>query len=330
MAKRPNATQEFRTARTRSSSRTQTTVAYRTARIARARQKRELEMQKREKLIFALIVVTILVMIILAILIFKKVIETDSDYHTDTTETSETQDTTPPAVNTSVTVSVTKSEVNKGYLLLIDGDHRYTGTSALKNIAASRTKFPHETKGHVYSYYTANYEPVLEENTLAALNELCDAFYSATGNNDLYIKKAYDEDSVAHVSGYTVDLGIFTLEQALYPLDASKFADTYDWFFKNYYKYGFIIDKDADHDFCFRYVGIPHACYMYENDISLKEYLALIREKTISFTVYNGDSYEVSYVHAGGDVISVTLPSADSEYEISGDNMEGIIVTVKK
>ena len=338
MAKKPNATQEFRTPNTKKDSRIQTTVAYRTARIARARQKREIEMQKREKLIFALIVVTILVMIILAILIFKKVLgtepqqpdETDNNPSvSDTVDTSETTD--PPVVNTGITVPVAKSEVQKGSLILIDAEHAYvSGAVSLKNIKSSRTPFYNEAKGYnVYSYYTKDDTPELEEKALAALNSLCDAFYSATGNNDLYIKNAYDAGSDKHATGYAVDLGIYTLEYVLYSLDDAKFADIYDWFFDNYYKYGFILDSDADHSFCFRYVGVPHAYYMHENNIGLKEYLALVQREPLAFTTNNGDKYEVSYVHATGDVVNITVPSADSEYEISGDNMEGIIVTVK-
>lgn len=338
MAKTPNATQEFRTQKAKKDSRIQTTVAYRTARIARARQKREIEMQKREKLIFALIVVTILVMIILAILIFKKVLGTEQPYVdapdtnpsvSDTVDPSETVE--PPVVSAGVTVPVAKSEVQKGSLILIDGEHAYIPSAvSLKNIKGSRTPFYNETKGYnVYSYYTKDDTPELEETALAALNALCDAFYEATGNNDLYIKNAYNADSQKHSTGYAVDLGIYTLEYVLYSLDDAKFADIYDWFFANYYKYGFIIDSEADHSFCFRYVGVPHAYYMYEHNLGLKEYLALIKREPLAFTVHNGDKYEVSYTHATGDVVNITIPSADSQYEISGDNMEGIIVTVK-
>lgn len=338
MARTPNATQEFRTQRSRKDSRIQTTVAYRTARIARARQKREIEMQKREKLVFALIVVTILVMIILAILIFKKVLGTEPQIADDTDNTPQVSDTAdtseivePPVVSAGVTVPVAKSEVKKGSLILIDGEHPYVPSAvSLKNIKSSRTPFYNETKGYnVYSYYTKDDTPELEENALAALNALCDAFYSATGNNDLYIKNAYDTSSPSHATGYAVDLGIYTLEYVLYSLDDAKFADIYDWFFDNYYKYGFIIDSEADHSFCFRYVGVPHAYYMYEHNLGLNEYLALVKREPLAFTAHNGDKYEVSYTHATGDVVNVTVPSADSQYEISGDNMEGLIVTVK-
>lgn len=338
MAKKPNATQEFRPPHAQKNSRIQTSVAYRTARIARARQKREIEMQKREKLIFALIVVTILVMIILAILIFKKVLGTEPDKigESDTTPAiSDTTETPPedeqPEVNAGVTIPVTKNEVQKGSLILIDAEHTYTNSGAvLKNIKSSRTPFYNEAKGYnVYSYYTKDDTPELEEEALTALNALCDAFYAATGNNDLYIKNAYDSSSEKHASGLAVDLGIYTLEYVLYALDDAKFADIYDWFFDNYHKYGFIIDADAGHGFCFRYVGVPHAYYMYENNLGLKEYLALVQREPLAFTIHNGDKYEVSYVHAAGDVVNVTVPSVDSEYELSGDNMEGIIVTVK-
>lgn len=295
-------------------------------------------MQKREKLVFALIVVTILVMIILAILIFKKVIGTTPgqidapDTNPQVTDAvDDPSDTTPPVVSAGVTVPVAKTEVQKGSLILVNSENPYASSGvSLKNIKNSRTPFFNEAKGYnVYSYYTKDNTPELEENALAALNELCDAFYTESGNNDLYVKNAHSAGNDAHATGYAVDLGIYTLENVLYRLDDAKFADIYSWFFKNYYRYGFIIDSTAGHDFCFRYVGVPHAYYMYENNLGLKEYLALVQREPVAFTTNTGDKYEVSYVHATGDVVNITVPSADSEYEISGDNMEGIIVTVK-
>lgn len=339
MAKKPNATREFKTQtpQRKRTSNSRSSAAYHTARIARERQKREIERQKREKMMFALFIVVILVMLLFAILVFKKVLGTD-DPSGDITDANDIIDLTDDTgedekdeLASQAYVSVAKSAVHTGSLILVNSENAYVPSQiSLKNIYESKTQFYSKARGkNVSSYYTVDRSPELEENALAALNALADAFYQATGNNDLYITTAYASGSDEHATGLALDLSIYTLEEKHYALDDAKFADIYDWFFDNYYKYGFVISSDSDHGFCFRYVGTPHAYYMHKHDLSLDEYLKLIRKETLAYTDNNGDKYEVYYVHATGDVVSVPLYSADAEYKISGDNSEGLIVTVK-
>ena len=129
----------------------------------------------------------------------------------------------------------------------------------------------------------------------------------------------------------------------------SILKNEYSWIYENAHKYGFIISfpKKCTHlnnengedpylrsnRLHFRYVGIEHATYIYENNICLDEYLELLREahgfnNPLTFTA--GDKqYQVYYVKYSGNPTQIPVLK-DSNYSISGDNMNGFIVTVEK
>lgn len=340
MAKKPNATREFKTqtSQRKKSSNSRSSAAYHTARIARERQKREIERQKREKMMFALFIVVILVMLLFAILVFKKVLGTDEPIG-DVTDgngvvdmTDDTGEDESDNLPSPTSVSVAKSAVHHGNLILVNSENAYVPSQiSLKNAGESRTPVGTDDSGKaLYSYYLASKDnTLLEESALEAFNSMADALYKATKSLDLFVGKAYADGNDLHATGLALDLSIWTGGNNYYPLDDVKFESVYNWLMDNHYKYGFIISSDSDHGFCFRYVGAPHAHYMHKHDLSLDEYLKLIRQETLAYTDNNGDKYEVYYVHATGDVVSVPLYSADAEYKISGDNSEGLIVTVK-
>ena len=80
-------------------------------------------------------------------------------------------------------------------------------------------------------------------------------------------------------------------------------------------------------------MGIEHATYIYENNICFEEYLGLIRENhnsnnPLEFTA-NGKTYNVYYVAYSGNPTNIPVPE-DKTYYISGDNMNGFIVSVEK
>ena len=117
------------------------------------------------------------------------------------------------------------------------------------------------------------------------------------------------------------------------------------WINANCFKYGFIvrytglkekITKFRDEPWHFRYVGIPHASYMVQNDLCLEEYIDLIRKhpydgEHLEFSDNSGHDYEVYFVESddGADKTTVPVPTG-IRYDISGNNVDGLIVTVYK
>ncbi len=114
------------------------------------------------------------------------------------------------------------------------------------------------------------------------------------------------------------------------------------WIYENCAKYGIVCRYPADksvttgidgYDHCFRYVGVPHATYMYQNNLCLEEYLAYLQAYAsgatpLKITGADGNAYAVYYVaKSAGEVTTLQVPG-NYAYTVSGDNQSGFIVTV--
>ncbi|MBS4218853.1 M15 family metallopeptidase [Bacillus sp. FJAT-49711] len=106
------------------------------------------------------------------------------------------------------------------------------------------------------------------------------------------------------------------------------------WLEKNSWKYGFILrypkDKTAItgiqyEPWHFRYVGLPHSAIMYEKNLTLEQYLDYVKKKKSISVHYEGNKYYISYYDFKGE--SSLKIAVARNYEISGDNKSGIIVT---
>ena len=152
-----------------------------------------------------------------------------------------------------------------------------------------------------------------------------------------------------HHTGYAVDLKVFTAKQTTVEFREEEQA----WMEANCADYGFILRYDGakfeltgilDETWHYRYVGKPHAQYMTENGLCLEEYISLLSttyntetcEAPLTYITGEGDTqteYEIYYVPASIDSITeIPVPKADtvSDISISGDNVNGFIVTITK
>jgi D-alanyl-D-alanine carboxypeptidase len=108
------------------------------------------------------------------------------------------------------------------------------------------------------------------------------------------------------------------------------------WLKENSWKYGFILrypeDKTAItgikyEPWHFRYVGLPHSAIMQEKDMVLEEYWDFLKEQKTFTTTVDHQTYEISYYPVSQN-ITIQVP-ANGRYEISGNNLDGVIVTVQ-
>lgn len=149
---------------------------------------------------------------------------------------------------------------------------------------------------------------------------------------EIAAKPGYSE----HETGYAFDFS----ETVNYDYQGTG---NHAWINENCYKYGFIvryteektdITKIAAEPWHFRYVGIPHAYYITENDLCLEEYIELLRKYTyegehLEFKDHENRSYEVYFVASDDGAEKTTVPvPAGKEYAVSGNNIDGFIVTV--
>lgn len=137
-----------------------------------------------------------------------------------------------------------------------------------------------------------------------------------------------------HHSALSVDLGVLLDNGGV---DYYENSAEYSWLTQNCHKYGFIVRYPEDkasitqidyESWHFRYLGVPNATAVVNEGICLEEYIDFIKQYTADgnhYVVSTADgNYEIYYAPG----TQVPVPSAKS-YEISGNNVDGFIVTVK-
>lgn len=184
-----------------------------------------------------------------------------------------------------------------------------------------------------------------------------------------YQQKLYDEASKGdpdeilsakpghseHHTGLAVDIKIYT------PQTVDLRANEYEWITENAWKYGFVRRYDeskfditgiSNEEWHFRFVDIPHAYAMKELDLCLEEYIEMLRDYTEEplEIISEKGSFLVYYVPADtqSDITYISVPDpkeggkrlSDSfayesnivsgTYTVSGNNVDGFIITVAK
>lgn len=151
----------------------------------------------------------------------------------------------------------------------------------------------------------------------------------------------YGKDYYDHALGTTLTLKINSPSTII---KHSNFEEKVNWIYNNAYRYGFVLrypngcenhtNLNSNTRIHLRYVGVEHATFIFNKGICLDEYLELIRnqhgyDNPLEINCEDGKIYQVYYVAYSGNPTSIPVPK-DKNYYISGDNMNGFIVTVEK
>lgn len=252
-------------------------------------------------------------------------------------------------------LNLTVEQMHSGDLVLVNGSYAYdfdanAPTVSLVNI--------HDTQSFNYPVGKEDFE--VAGRIMPFLDQLVDACDSAVGSKMTGVASAYRSmeyqqsvwDEMAelygeeyarsyvaipgyseHHTGLSVDMSIFYEDGSEGTFSESENAV---WMNENSYHYGFIrryaedkvevtgISNEAWH---FRYVGIPHATYMATQNLCLEEYIDYLRanaraDKPLSITCDSG-TYEVFFT------TETTIEEPEGEYTVSGNNVDGYIITVK-
>ncbi|KOO51541.1 VanY-A/VanY-F/VanY-M family D-Ala-D-Ala carboxypeptidase [Viridibacillus arvi] len=107
------------------------------------------------------------------------------------------------------------------------------------------------------------------------------------------------------------------------------------WIAQEVWKYGFVLRYPKNktnitgiqyEPWHIRYVGLPHSAIMHKKKLTLEEYLDFLKEnKEISINA-EGKNYTVTYYEISKSR-TIDVP-VNQHYEISGNNVDGVIVTV--
>ena len=257
-------------------------------------------------------------------------------------------------------LDISNDQIHQGELILINGDNEYVFNEEDVFVPI----YGNKNKAYMVSYATIT----VKEPTLNALNAFMLDFNEATGRSNvqvtsgvrsfenqqqLYNKRVNQQGEEAasmftakpghseHHSGYAVDFNLYVQNGNK---DITDEGD-YTWIYEHAHEYGFIqrysneksdLTGISDEPWHFRYVGVPHAAIMLERGYCLEEYMQYIYGFPFGVTHLTiedeeGTQYEIYYVAANtsGSTTSVPVPNSGS-YTVSGNNVDGFIVTVVK
>lgn len=245
-------------------------------------------------------------------------------------------------------ITLTQNDVHTGELILVNAEHPIV----------------HPFAPHLISVVSDYAEVYLQEKTAVVLERVLESIGSAgqivpvsgyrpkSEQHQIYADslrekgRAFTEKYVAkpnhseHQTGLAIDLGRKQDEIDFIRPDF-PYEGICERFRQEAVSYGFVeryqqgkesVTGIAHEPWHFRYVGWPHAAVMHSGDMALEEYTEYLKqfpyEKQHLQVRERGNNVEIFYVSVGKyDTISVTLPEC-STYQVSGNNVDGCIVTV--
>lgn len=316
--------------------------------------------KKKVKILWDRVVIAVFIFIFLimaVVLGLKKVVTFISDRNNSSNNKASSSQSSPEnTINAKYNfIEVTQDKIHNGTLILVNSTYPYSG----KN----------EDIVDVVSQKSTDYKVILNTSKLSkevieGINNLTKDFVSASSVSDLMLATTYrtvdeqqkicdgvkgkaDKEKLPQnqqgnacelVTGYSFEFGIFPNGKSYPVFDGT---DKYKWIPENAYKYGFVQryedgkqDKTgyAVNPAFYRYVGLPHSAVMHEKKLCFEEYIDELKKykfENNEMTVEMGESeYKIYYVAATGDKTKVPVPK-DKEYTISGNNVDGFIVTYK-
>lgn len=237
-------------------------------------------------------------------------------------------------------VEISKEQVYQGNLLLVNNKYPVHQKGIKKDVV---NLFAHKELTEGYGLLDSNVflskdvAHQFSEMIAAAENEGISHFSINSGFRDLDEQRVLYQQmgsDYALPAGYSEhNLGL-SLDVGSTQMKMNE-APEGKWIAKNAWKYGFILrypkDKTEVTGILFepwhiRYVGFPHSAIMKEKNFALEEYLDYLKEEKGINAVIHGKKYTVSF-YPMSKGITIKVP-ANHQYEISGDNIDGIIVTV--
>ena len=245
------------------------------------------------------------------------------------------------AIENSQKIEITEEQIHQGNLLLVNSEYAVEQAGIQSDII---NLFTHKELNT--GYQLLNNEIKLSEEIAEKFSEMIAAaeedgvsnFLISSGYRDfdeqnrLYKEMGADYALPAghseHNLGLALDVGSTQMKM--------KEAPEGEWIEENAWKNGFILRYPANktditgiqyEPWHIRYVGLPHSAIMQEMNLALEEYLDYLKdEKSISISV-EGKKYTISYYPISQNgTIEVEVP-ANEQYEISGNNIDGVIVT---
>lgn len=254
-------------------------------------------------------------------------------------------------------ISMLNDDIHKGPLILVNYQYesKIDGES-LVNLFENASS----------SYTVKNDDMYINNVLIDHMNSLFDDFQSAKGGSGIFVSSSYrskaDQEDIyndsvestgekstayyvavpgysEHQTGYCFDTATVDYNGDVTELDGEGI---YSWLSDNCADYGFILRYPEDktnitgigyESWHFRYVGAPHSYFIKDKGICLEEYIAGIQSYTYEdggLLIDKGDKgkWVVYYVPKLEAFNTTEIPvPKDCDYTVSGNNINGFIVT---
>lgn len=245
------------------------------------------------------------------------------------------------------TIELEKEKIYYGALLLVNADYPLRDNNT-KSLIPADMRFPDilikRDAANVLQYI---FEKISAGNSIVpvsgyrSLEEQTSIYENSLKDNgeDFTRKYVALPNHSEHQTGLAIDLGLNKKDIDFIRPDF-PYDGICDEFRRTAPDYGFIEryaqDKEditgiSHEPWHFRYVGYPHSKIIKENGFSLEEYIEFIKNyRDNSRFVYSSFSeaeIEIYYVPVGVNETSITIPK-NHVYQISGNNIDGFIVTI--
>jgi D-alanyl-D-alanine carboxypeptidase len=168
------------------------------------------------------------------------------------------------------------------------------------------------------SYRLRDMQLKMHPEAIENMNLMFESFAQKSGHKNVMLAKAYDEENTDYGTGYAAELRILGEDGS-----NTEFTGEgkYSMLLEECPKFGFKYEDGGK----MRYVSLPHSQIMYDYDYTLEEYLEYLKDFSFeSPYIYNSDKEYTIYFSPAGQ--EVKIPK-DCEHTISGNNMDGFIVT---
>ena len=249
-----------------------------------------------------------------------------------------------------IIIDMDEADIHRGPLILVNFENEYKIPEDLDLVNIV------EAKSSPYRVQIDNFR--LARSIIEPLDDMMNAFISATGNRSVAIISAFrtlnNQQTILnnyisrmgrrqalrwaalpghseHHTGLAFDFGILS----------GGVRTTFDgtgstaWFRRNSYRFGFIhrFARDKTHitqtehePWHFRYVGLPHSRIMFQENWCFEEYHEILRNEHPFETPYEFEHDGVNYWIYFVEGTEIKLP-LNCEFDISGNNIDGFIVT---
>ncbi|MGE6599723.1 VanY-A/VanY-F/VanY-M family D-Ala-D-Ala carboxypeptidase [Bacillus proteolyticus] len=237
-------------------------------------------------------------------------------------------------------IEITEEQVYKGNLLLVNKDYPVKNDSIRSDIinVAQNSEL---VRGYGVLDRNIRLSKDIVKKFLnvidAAEKESVNHFLISSGYRDFQEQRQLYEEMGSdyalppgyseHNLGLSLDVGSTQ--------DKMEKAPEGKWIEENVWKHGFVLRYPKNKSnitgiqyepWHIRYVGLPHSAIMQEKKFTLEEYLDFLKEKKEISTNVEGEEYKVFYYKVSNNT-TINVP-INQHYEISGNNMDGVIVTV--